>query len=856
MSEELLQRGLLDQPEKIGKWDFYNIGATTIKSLKQNGIIKNIDYKRFEARKPDALLVKNKVVIAVIENKRPSELNTVTKQKKAIKQGLDVAQILGAIFLVVTDTKKGIWLNVANGKPITDEDNSDIVFPFSSKDHVLPTLINKIISSINKSNSQLIPTKLHDPTSLAKQIWQDIWSVSGATPENCLYTFVELFIFKYLSDLSVLSGIYSFQNLLKQYDTNSEDEVLEFYADVIRKKIKTELFPGNTKDNTTIINGTIFVSKDDKAIAGYSTVFKKILLKFEKEGELKNIHHDFKSKIFESFLKESISKKNWGQFFTPLKVVRNIVKMASIKEGMVICDPACGVGKFLLEPILKQINKYYHIDENNKLISKIKLVGFDKGFDKDEQKTIILAKANMLIYFSDLIKNHTDITPQFAELFNNTFTLKTNSILGTLSDPIENEYDLILTNPPYVTSGSSNLKEEIKKSGLEYHYPINALGVESLFIEWIVKALKPSGQAFVVVPDGFLNRQNDKYLRKFVSDECFIDAIISLPAKTFFTTIKKTYILAITKKDTKSAIQSDPVFTYLVSDIGETLDVYRFDIDDNHLNEAVILFNQFKGAKQFFKTDDPRCKIQPFEKFQPESHWSIDRWWNHEEQITLGIAEQENIFNITDLNAYLEDFSNTINEYQEEVSILVSENSGDASKLLEISLNDSNYFETFIGKRILKKDIRNSQGDIPAYSANVFKPFGFISTSNITDTKHHYILWGIDGNFEFNVMEKGVKFATTDHCGAIKILAEDILPDFLLYQLNNVKIKYGFDRALRASLKNMKKVKFLMPIKEDGSFDVETQQKIASKQQIINEMKQELQNKTQQLLDTKIIFEK
>ena len=26
---------------------------------------------------------------------------------------------------------------------------------------------------------------------------------------------------------------------------------------------------------------------------------------------------------------------------------------------------------------------------------------------------------------------------------------------------------------------------------------------------------------------------------------------------------------------------------------------------------------------------------------------------------------------------------------------------------------------------------------------------------------------GIDGEFEFNVMEKGTKFATTDHCGAI-----------------------------------------------------------------------------------------
>lgn len=522
---------------------------------------------------------------------------------------------------------------------------------------------------------------------------------------------------------------------------------------------------------------------------------------------------------------------------------------------MTICDPACGVGKFLLEPILQEIDRYYKVDNDNKLISKIKLVGFDKGFDKDEQKTIILAKANMLIYLSGLIKDHADITPQFAKLFNNTFTLKTNSILGTLSEPITDEYDLILTNPPYVTSGSSNLKEEIKKSGLEYHYPINALGVESLFIEWIVKSLKPSGQAFIVVPDGFLNRQNSKYLRKFVLEECFIDALISLPAKTFFTTIKKTYILAITKKTNKTVIQTDPIFTYLVSEIGETLDVYRFDIDQNHLADAVILFNQFKGAKQFFKTTDPRCKIQPFEKFQPEAHWSVDRWWSNKEQINLGIVDQEKVFSVPDLNAYLEDFSNTVNKYQEEINSLTT-GENETINELKISLADTKYFEAFIGKRILKKNIRNSQGDIPAYSANVFKPFGFISKSNITDNTYHHILWGIDGNFEFNVIKKGVKFATTDHCGAIKILIDDILPDFLLYQLNRVKIKYGFDRTLRASLKNMKKVEISIPINKDGSFDIETQQKIASNQEIIIEMKQELQSKMQQLIDTKIIFGK
>lgn len=36
MSEELLQR---PTPEKIGKWDFYNIGATSLKQLKEAGIV-------------------------------------------------------------------------------------------------------------------------------------------------------------------------------------------------------------------------------------------------------------------------------------------------------------------------------------------------------------------------------------------------------------------------------------------------------------------------------------------------------------------------------------------------------------------------------------------------------------------------------------------------------------------------------------------------------------------------------------------------------------------------------------------------------------------------------------------------
>src|ERR1019366_5683409 len=184
------------------------------------------------------------------------------------------------------------------------------------------------------------------------------------------------------------------------------------------------------------------------------------------------------------------------------------------------------------------------------------------------------------------------------------------------SDAVNEEFDLILTNPPYVTSGSSNIKDEIKKSGLENHYTINATGAEGLFMEWIIKALKLGGTAIVIIPDGILSRTNDKNIREYLFNQCFINAVISLPSKTFFSTLKKTYIISFTKKPDVSIKQSDPIFTYLVSSIGETLDVNRIETPCNDLEEAVVLFNQFKGAKKHFKSYNKRCKAVDFAWFE------------------------------------------------------------------------------------------------------------------------------------------------------------------------------------------------------------------------------------------------
>ena len=104
-------------------------------------------------------------------------------------------------------------------------------------------------------------------------------------------------------------------------------------------------------DGTSIINGIVFdpLSEDE------GRLFAQIIQRFKDFGSLRKIDPEFKSRIFERFLKKSMSVKNWGQYFTPRNVVKAMVEMSGVERlppGAVLADPACGVGGFLLEPLM------------------------------------------------------------------------------------------------------------------------------------------------------------------------------------------------------------------------------------------------------------------------------------------------------------------------------------------------------------------------------------------------------------------------------------------------------------------------------------------------------------------------
>lgn len=155
-----------------------------------------------------------------------------------------------------------------------------------------------------------------------------------------------------------------------------------------------------------------------------------------------------------------------------------------------------------------------------------------------------------------------------------------------------------------------------------------------------------------------------------------------------------------------------------------------------------------------------------------------------------------------------------------------------------VSLGDTNLFQLSIGERVLVSEHVND--GVPVYSANARTPFGSVSKSNLSDFSHPSLLWGIDGNFDWNFIKPESPFATTDHCGRLQVLDENIDPSYVYHYLRSTRAQYGFDRVYRASLGNIRAaVSVSIPVTADGNtFDLTQQRALAKTMQLQHEAKE------------------
>ena len=121
--------------------------------------------------------------------------------------------------------------------------------------------------------------------------------------------------------------------------------------------------------------------------------------------------------------------------------------------------------------------------------------------------------------------------------------------------------------------------------------------------------------------------------------------------------------------------QPYPIYAYLCSSIGETMDTYRFDIASNDLHDVVELYNLYRtnrGNEIVISAvkDNPRAKLLTIDKFKSSENWNVELHWSDEEKIALGIKKKDTVMTLDEFSGYISELMNDIKGYQEVVECL------------------------------------------------------------------------------------------------------------------------------------------------------------------------------------------
>ncbi|MCF6357809.1 MAG: SAM-dependent methyltransferase, partial [Draconibacterium sp.] len=170
-------------------------------------------------------------------------------------------------------------------------------------------------------------------------------------------------------------------------------------------------------------------------------------------------------------------KKESGQFFTSKEISDFMGNLAQPKSDKIsILDPGCGTAILSCSLIEKLIEKY-SIQEIN-----LSLFETDKIIIEETEKVISFLKRWLLEMG---IKLNVKIEQTDFILFNSD-VFSNNILFG--NDAVQ-EYDYIISNPPYFKISKSDNRAQVAKE-LVYGQP----NIYSLFMGISAKLLKPNGE--------------------------------------------------------------------------------------------------------------------------------------------------------------------------------------------------------------------------------------------------------------------------------------------------------------------------------------------------------------------------
>lgn len=330
-------------------------------------------------------------------------------------------------------------------------------------------------------------------------------------------------------------------------DNEAIDQAFRFFKndpDATRETIKKyfrelKFFTNNDFAFIDVHNEKLFY-QNAAVLLKIVQMLQDIHLKTEEENQ-------FLGDMFEGFLDQGI-KQSEGQFFTPMPIVKFILKSLPLDQIIIqsdqipkVIDYACGAGHFLNEYAqeIKSIVEQHKEVELKKYFENV--VGIEK-----EYRLSKVAKVSAFMYGQD------DINIVYADALANIPIVK------------DKNYSVLVSNPPYSVKGFLETVSDIdrKKYQLietvsEKSYPNNN-SIETFFLERAKQLLKPDGVAGIIAPSSILTKGKAKstskstniYVatREILLKYFDIVAIVEFGSGTFGKTGTNTVTLFIRRK--------------------------------------------------------------------------------------------------------------------------------------------------------------------------------------------------------------------------------------------------------------------------------------------------------------------